>query len=46
MKPAIDAPYLLALAVLLPIAFVWLVVGGYRRRRARLSRRPEVHLRR
>ena len=38
MKPAIDLPYLLALAVVLPVVFVFLVVGAYRRRRARLAR--------
>ena len=38
MRPALDHPLLLALAVLLPIAVVALVIAGYRRRRARLQR--------
>ena len=38
VRPALDHPLLLALAVLLPIAVVVLVIVGYRRRRARLDR--------
>ena len=38
MRPALDHPLLLALAMLLPIAVIALVIGGYRRRRARLQR--------
>src|SRR5262249_10565076 len=39
MRPAIDHPFLLALAVILPIAAIILVITGYRRRRRRLERR-------
>jgi Ca-activated chloride channel family protein len=38
VRPALDHPLLLALAVLLPIAVIALVVAGYRRRRRRLER--------
>jgi Ca-activated chloride channel family protein len=38
MKPVIDQPFLLALAVILPIVVVMLVITGYRRRRHRLGR--------
>jgi hypothetical protein len=38
VRPALDHPYLLALAVLLPIAVIVLVIAGYRRRRTRLQR--------
>ena len=38
MRPVIDHPLLLSLAVLLPIAVVVLGLAGYRRRRARLDR--------
>ena len=38
MRPVIDQPLLLVLAVVLPIAVVVLVLVGYRRRRARLER--------
>ena len=38
MRPAIDHPFLLILAVLLPIAAIVLIIGGYRRRRRRLDR--------
>ena len=38
MRPALDHPLLLAFAVLLPIAAIALIIGGYRRRRTRLAR--------
>jgi Ca-activated chloride channel family protein len=38
MRPALDHPFLLALAALLPLAVVMLVIAGYRRRRKRLER--------
>jgi len=38
MKPAIDHPWLLGLAFLLPILVIALVIVGYRRRRRRLDR--------